>query len=97
MTDSDGSSPTGTQIWESSSHPDSPKTVCHNTVYELKNGDTSSEGWDVEKQPPTRADGASIDPKSFPDGGLKAWMVVFGGFCGMLVSFGWINCGVPNS
>ncbi|MCJ1471509.1 hypothetical protein MMC13_000149 [Lambiella insularis] len=33
-----------------------------------------------------------MDPRSFPDGGLQAWLVVFGGFCCMFVSFGWINC-----
>lgn len=27
-----------------------------------------------------------------PDGGLQAWMVVVGAFCGLFVSFGWINC-----
>ena len=32
------------------------------------------------------------DPKSFPDGGLEAWMVVSGGFFCMFCSFGWINC-----
>ncbi|KAI9840705.1 MAG: hypothetical protein M1838_003939 [Thelocarpon superellum] len=33
-----------------------------------------------------------MDPSSFPDGGLKAWSVVLGGFCCLFVSFGWINC-----
>ena len=27
-----------------------------------------------------------------PDGGVKAWLVVTGGFCSLFVSFGWINC-----
>lgn len=27
-----------------------------------------------------------------PDGGLQAWLVVLGSFCGLFVSFGWINC-----
>ncbi|KKK22057.1 hypothetical protein AOCH_005620 [Aspergillus ochraceoroseus] len=27
-----------------------------------------------------------------PDGGLRAWWTVAGGFCGLFVSFGWINC-----
>jgi hypothetical protein len=27
-----------------------------------------------------------------PDGGLKPWLAVAGGFCGFFVSFGWINC-----
>lgn len=28
----------------------------------------------------------------FPDGGLKAWLVVLGAFFGLFVSFGWTNC-----
>ncbi|PYH35020.1 MCT family MFS transporter [Aspergillus neoniger CBS 115656] len=31
-------------------------------------------------------------PEGPPDGGLAAWMTVFGGFCSMFVSFGWNNC-----
>lgn len=27
-----------------------------------------------------------------PDGGRQAWMAVVGAFCGLFVSFGWINC-----
>lgn len=27
-----------------------------------------------------------------PDGGAKAWLTVLGAFCGLFVSFGWINC-----
>ena len=49
---------------------------------------------DVEKaqdQPKTPTPGM-MDPSSFPDGGFQAWLVVFGGFCCLFVSFGWINC-----
>jgi MFS family permease len=28
---------------------------------------------------------------SFPDGGLRAWLTVFGSFCCLFCSFGWIN------
>ncbi|KAI5814878.1 major facilitator superfamily domain-containing protein [Pyronema omphalodes] len=31
------------------------------------------------------------DPRSFPDGGLQAWLCVFGGFCCLFCSFGWVN------
>ncbi|PYH46868.1 putative MFS monocarboxylate transporter (Mct) [Aspergillus saccharolyticus JOP 1030-1] len=31
-------------------------------------------------------------PEGAPDGGMKAWLTVLGGFCGMFVSFGWVNC-----
>ena len=37
----------------------------------------------------------AIDPP--PDGGAQAWRVVLGAFCGLFVSFGWINCKVPCS
>ena len=32
------------------------------------------------------------NPVDFPDGGLKAWSVVLGGWCCLFSSFGWINC-----
>lgn len=34
---------------------------------------------------------------TFPDGGLRAWLVVLGGFCCLFVSFGWINCKYNSS
>jgi len=33
-----------------------------------------------------------MDPKSFPDGGAKAWLAVAGSSACLFVSFGWINC-----
>ncbi|MCJ1307749.1 hypothetical protein MMC25_001397 [Agyrium rufum] len=58
--------------------------------------DTSDElpVMDPEKQEPLQKTSTAImlDPSSFPDGGFEAWMVVFGGFCSLFVSFGWINC-----
>jgi hypothetical protein len=33
-----------------------------------------------------------MDPKSFPDGGAKAWLTVAGSSACLFVSFGWINC-----
>jgi hypothetical protein len=32
-----------------------------------------------------------INPADFPDGGLQAWLVVLGGWCCLMTSFGWIN------
>ncbi|KAF6227087.1 hypothetical protein HO133_008528 [Letharia lupina] len=32
------------------------------------------------------------DPKSFPEGGAKAWLTVAGASACLFVSFGWINC-----
>lgn len=37
------------------------------------------------------------DSESFPDGGLRAWLVVLGAFFGLFVSFGWTNCTTYSS
>jgi hypothetical protein len=34
-----------------------------------------------------------MDPASFPDGGTRAWLVVLGGFCCLIVSFGMFESG----
>lgn len=52
----------------------------------LPNGDSEKGG--VPAPPPN----PMMDPKSFPDGGLDAWLCVTGGFCALFCSFGWINC-----
>jgi hypothetical protein len=33
-----------------------------------------------------------VDNHDFPDGGLRAWSVVAGGWCCLFASFGWIMC-----
>ena len=33
-----------------------------------------------------------MDPKSFPEGGAKAWLTVAGASACLFVSFGWVNC-----
>lgn len=52
----------------------------------LPNGDAEKGG------PPHAPPNPMMDPKSFPDGGLDAWLCVLGGFCALFCSFGWINC-----
>ncbi|KAK7705989.1 hypothetical protein SLS57_009906 [Botryosphaeria dothidea] len=52
----------------------------------LPNGDAEKGG------PPHAPQNPMMDPKSFPDGGLDAWLCVLGGFCALFCSFGWINC-----
>lgn len=51
-----------------------------------KQGDVedAEKGW----RPPSNI----FDPRQNPDGGLKAWLCVLGGFCTLFCSFGWINC-----
>jgi hypothetical protein len=36
-----------------------------------------------------------MDPASFPDGGTRAWLVVLGAFCCLIVSFGMLDHGFP--
>ncbi|TQN70091.1 MFS transporter asaE [Colletotrichum shisoi] len=33
-----------------------------------------------------------MNPADFPDGGIQAWTVVFGGWCALFCTFGLINC-----
>lgn len=50
---------------------------------------------DVEQGEPEKPKGpppGAFDPRQNPDGGLKAWLCVVGGFCALFCSFGWINC-----
>jgi hypothetical protein len=48
----------------------------------------SSHSQDAEKPPIN----PWMDPKSFPDGGAKAWLAVAGSSACLFVSFGWVNC-----
>jgi hypothetical protein len=45
----------------------------------------------VEPTPPP-AGPSGFNPADFPDGGLTAWLVVFGGWCALFCTFGLINC-----
>lgn len=42
----------------------------------------------AEKPPPN----PWMDPKSFPEGGTKAWLTIAGSSACLFVSFGWVNC-----
>lgn len=44
---------------------------------------------DLEANDKPRGD--SLDVDSFPDGGLEAWLVVLGGWCALVCTFGLIN------
>jgi hypothetical protein len=38
---------------------------------------------------------SAADETVYPEGGLRAWLVVLGSFCGMLASFGFMNTSEP--
>ena len=46
---------------------------------------------DVEKSANNRTGDRSDDDEDFPEGGLRAWLVVFGSFCAMFMVFGIVN------
>lgn len=56
-----------------------------------KDGSTQSSSTTIS----TPALQADLDPneeaESIPDGGLRAWLVVFGAWCGLFCSLGWLN------
>ena len=51
-------------------------------------------GEDDEKkqQQPPAGPPPGMAPADFPDGGLEAWLVVFGGWCALFCTFGLVNC-----
>ena len=51
--------------------------------------DAGSEDAEKAEKPPPNA---WMDPKSFPEGGAKAWLTVAGASACLFVSFGWVNC-----
>ncbi|CAK7200680.1 hypothetical protein SEUCBS139899_003378 [Sporothrix eucalyptigena] len=42
--------------------------------------------------PHGRSGPPAFNPADCPDGGVRAWLVVFGGWCGLFCSFGLVNC-----
>ena len=48
-------------------------------------------GIDSIELPDRRLEVQPAAPSSFPDGGLRAWMSVLGGFCSCFSSYGWIS------
>lgn len=45
----------------------------------------------LELDPPRQDKTDLCDDKSYPDGGLEAWLVVFGSWCAMVPSMGLLN------
>jgi hypothetical protein len=46
---------------------------------------------DTEESANNRTSDSSDDDEDFPEGGLRAWLVVFGSFCAMFMVFGIVN------
>jgi hypothetical protein len=38
-----------------------------------------------------------LDTQVIPDGGFRAWLVVFGAWCGLFCSLGWLNSGFRHT
>ena len=80
---------------QSSSRSRSPDDVqSHTEANIMPETETQLEHPDEEKGDLAKSSTvmSAMDPRAFPDGGVKAWLVVFGGFCCLFCSFGWINC-----
>lgn len=54
--------------------------------------DSQEEKDEVEAAPAPPGPPPGMRPSDFPDGGLEAWLVVFGGWCALFCTFGLINC-----
>lgn len=64
-----------------------------NVVHQLGNSPTPSKNPSIDAENVEKpAANPWMDPKSFPDGGAKAWFTVAGSSACLFVSFGWINC-----
>lgn len=80
------------------SNPSTPAMSAHQND-ELEKGPRSADPQNLaDAQEPEKNKTAPAGPPPNaplgppPDGGLQAWMTVTGAFCGLFVSFGWINC-----
>lgn len=81
--------------------PSQNKETIANTFAEPENvaeADIEKGDKDMEKQQPAGPPaggpkpGSGWHPSDFPDGGLQAWCVVFGGWCGLFCTFGFVSC-----
>jgi hypothetical protein len=51
---------------------------------------------DIEPIEAEGSEDSTIDQVTYPEGGLQAWLVVFGCFCGVLAGFGFMNTSMYN-
>jgi hypothetical protein len=68
----------------------SPDPSLHNSIEKdtYLSPDASTEPNAEESSATTPPVNLMLDPSSYPDGGLKAWLAVGGAFCSLFVSFG---------
>ena len=66
----------------------SPDPSIHNDIEKDTYSPDASTEPNAEKSSATTPPVGLLDPSSYPDGGLKAWLAVGGAFCSMFVSFG---------
>jgi hypothetical protein len=95
----DSTEPNGIVQRHSIDHVRSPQEQTDAEMYPENEADAEADlakEADLEKgaqkpaAPPAGPPG--FNPADFPDGGLEAWTVVFGGWCGLFATFGFINC-----
>ena len=73
----------------------SPRASQHSTGEAHSPESEKQQDSDVEQGGPEKPQvppPGAFNPMENPDGGLKAWLCVLGGFCTLFCSFGWINC-----
>ncbi|KIV98671.1 uncharacterized protein PV09_09552 [Verruconis gallopava] len=67
-------------------------TECSLEDFPASQTEPAATTFDPEKATSRTSPAAGPSPNDFPDGGWEAWLVVFGGFCSIFASLGWINC-----
>ena len=71
-----------------------PTTVEGDADLEKAAGSSEEKSVDAEAPPAAARPGPppGMAPSDFPDGGPTAWLVCFGGWCGLFCTFGLVNC-----
>ncbi|KAM0348382.1 hypothetical protein ACHAPU_004352 [Fusarium lateritium] len=85
-TDPEKQSPLPTTKTDAIMHPEPANAV----AADLERGEGDDEK--KQQQQPPAMPPSGMAPADFPDGGLEAWLVVFGGWCALFCTFGVINC-----
>ena len=83
---------TGNNDTEDPSNPVDASNINDHQQLKEKEKETSDVGSEDAEKAEKPAPNAWMDPKSFPEGGAKAWFTVAGASACLFVSFGWVNC-----